>query len=55
MKPSKFIDYAERRLHRSLSDEEQTAVQKARLATSGKRDGVKAMRAALGTLLNRPF
>lgn len=54
MKPSRFIQYAERRLGRQLTSEERAAVDKARLDTSGKRDGVKAMRAALEQVLKRP-
>ncbi|NUR44536.1 MAG: hypothetical protein HOP91_00035 [Sphingomonas sp.] len=55
MKPSRFIDYAQRKLDRPLTDEEREAVEKARLETSGKRDSVKAMRAALEGVLNRPL
>ena len=55
VKPSRFIDYAERKLDRPLTDEEREAVEKARLETSGKRDSVKAMRAALEGVLNRPL
>ena len=55
MKPSHFIAYAERKLGRPLTDQEREAVDEARLDTSGKRDGVKAMRAALEAYLNRPL
>jgi hypothetical protein len=52
MTPSKFIDYQERRLGRSLSAEELQAVLKARGASdSGRRDTLRAMRAALQELL----
>ena len=48
MTPSKFIAYQERRLGRPLSKEERETVLAAREAcASGKRDTVKAMRAAL--------
>jgi hypothetical protein len=44
MKPSRFIGYAERKLGCPLSDEEREAVLRARVDSSGKREGVKAMR-----------
>ena len=53
MKPGKFIGYAERKLERSLTAEEQAAVSVARLESTGKREGVKAMRAALEVALGR--
>ena len=55
MIPSKFIEYAERKLGRALSVEERDAVLLARDESEGKREGVKAMRAALEGLLNRPL
>ncbi|RYG56098.1 MAG: hypothetical protein EON56_04675 [Alphaproteobacteria bacterium] len=52
MTPSKFIDYQERRLKRDLTPVELQAVLKARAdCESGKRDTVRAMRAALNALL----
>ena len=53
MKPSHFIDYAERKLNRPLSDEERAAVDSAREDSNGKRAGVKAMRMALEAVLTR--
>lgn len=48
MKPSKFIEHHERRLRRSLTAKELGAIEAARVAcTTGKRDTVKAMTAAL--------
>jgi len=50
--PSKFIDYQERRLNRELTASELQAVLKARAdCQGGKRDTVRAMRAALNDLL----
>lgn len=52
MTPSKFIDYQERRLGRELSASELQAILKARAdCQGGKRDTVRAMRAALNALL----
>lgn len=52
MTPSKFIAYQERRLGRPLTKQELAAVSVAREQTAtGKRDTVKAMRAALNALL----
>jgi hypothetical protein len=47
MKPSKFVPYYERLLGRTLGPEELDAIAKAREYSSGKRDAVKSMRAAL--------
>jgi hypothetical protein len=47
MRPSQFISYAERKLHRAVTEKERVAVSAARLESTGKREGVKAMRAAL--------
>ena len=48
MTPSKFIAYEERRLGRPLTAAERSVVLLARAqCTTGKRDTVKAMRAAL--------
>ena len=55
MKPSHFIPYAERTLHRHLTYEELEALAWARHESVGKRDGVKAMRAALEGMLRRPL
>jgi hypothetical protein len=52
MRPSKFIAYHERRLGRVLSANELTVIEAARAAcTTGKRDTVKAMTAALEAAL----
>ena len=55
MKPSRFIQYAERKLGRPLTDEERAAVLAARQDSEGKREGVKAMRIALEAILKRPL
>jgi len=47
MKPSKFVPYYERLLGRALEDDERDAITAARGKSDGKRDAVKAMRAAL--------
>ena len=48
MTPRRFIPYWERCLRRPLTAEEREAVEAARAAcTTGKRDSVRAMRAAL--------
>lgn len=48
MIPSKFIAHQERRIGRPLTDEERAVIAAAREAcATGKRDTVKAMRAAL--------
>ena len=48
MRPSKLIAYEEYRLRRPLTEAERQAVDAARRGcTTGKRDTVKAMRAAL--------
>lgn len=47
MKPSKFVPYCERLLGRALGADERDAITEARGKSVGKRDAVKAMRAAL--------
>lgn len=47
MKPSKFVPYYERLLGRALGADERDAITEARGKSAGKRDAVKAMRAAL--------
>lgn len=50
MIPRRFVDYMERSLGRSLTPRELEIVARARIeCKSGKRDTVKAMRAALET------
>jgi hypothetical protein len=51
MKPSKFVPYYERLLGRSLGADERDAITEARGKSVGKRDAVKAMRAALLKLI----
>jgi hypothetical protein len=51
MKPSKFVPYYERLLGRALEPDERDAIIKARDKSAGKRDAVKAMRAALLTMV----
>lgn len=53
VKPSRFIEYAERKLGRPLTHEEHEAVQKGRAGSEGRRAAVKAMRAALEAALGR--
>jgi hypothetical protein len=47
MKPSKFIQYYERLLGRALPADELATIAMVRENSVGKRDAVKAMRAAL--------
>jgi len=47
IKPSKFVPYYERLLGRALGADERDAITEARDKSVGKRDAVKAMRAAL--------
>ena len=52
MTPSKFIEYQERRLGRELTPSQLQAVLRARAdCRGGKRDTVRAMRAAFNALL----
>lgn len=51
MKPSKFIPHYERMLGRPLTAIETDAVLRARHDAEGKRDTIKAMRAALVALV----
>lgn len=51
MKPSKFVPYYERFLGRALGAHERDAIIEARGKSVGKRDAVKAMRAALLKML----
>jgi len=51
MKPSKFVPYYERLLGRALEPDERDAIIKARGKSAGKRDAIKAMRAALLTMV----
>ncbi len=53
MKPSKFVPYYERLLGRALGADERDAITEARGKSVGKRDAVKAMRAALLKMIHK--